>query len=552
MRRFLPFFLASAICAAPAAQAAAIQLPAGEYVRARVAEMLGDYNQAGTSFGLLLTRDPTNTVIAERAMRQAILAGDEKLTLRAARTLDARDALPADARLLLAGKAIAIQDWKGANVQLGRLESDRTFAFFIPLFRAWMAVGSRQGDPLAFADQARGAAFSLPLLAEQRAFLLLAMGRTEEGVAAIRAIDPRGFAGRSTRLKMIAADALLRAKQKERALALLDGAEPALVAARARIAAGKPVGVSVSTPAEGIAALLVSISVTFDRQRLGSVGFTLSRYATYIAPNDSTAWLVVGDFAGTIKQQRAGLAAVDHVTDDDPLSASARSLKVALLNDMGQKEAALAEATRDANKGGSNDVDWSRLGDINMALNHYAAAADAYDKAINVATAAGKPAEVLWPLWLQRGSALDLAGDWPKAKEALQKALALAPDQAVVLNQLGYSQIVHRDDVAAATQMIERASRLRPDDPAITDSLGWVRFLGGDVAAAVPLLERAAAGDPDEPTINEHLGDAYWKSGRELEARYAWRASLVTAADKDAARLRSKIDDGLSDATASP
>src|SRR6478736_6055756 len=134
MRRFFPFLLAPAVCVASTAHAAVMQVPTGEYVRARVAEMLGDYSQAGTSFGLLLTRDPANTIIAERAMRQAILAGDEKLTLRAARVLDAQGGLPADARLLLAAKAISAQDWKGANVQLGKLETDHTFAFFSPMF----------------------------------------------------------------------------------------------------------------------------------------------------------------------------------------------------------------------------------------------------------------------------------------------------------------------------------------------------------------------------------------------------------------------------------
>jgi predicted negative regulator of RcsB-dependent stress response len=66
------------------------------------------------------------------------------------------------------------------------------------------------------------------------------------------------------------------------------------------------------------------------------------------------------------------------------------------------------------------------------------------------------------------------------------------------------------------------------------------------------LLERAAAGSPAEPTINEHLGDAYWTSGRELEARYAWRAALVTAEEKDRARLNAKIDGGLDKGTAAP
>ena len=195
---------------------------------------------------------------------------------------------------------------------------------------------------------------------------------------------------------------------------------------------------------------------------------------------------------------------------------------------------------------------WQQLGQVYMTLARPADAAPAYRKAIDAAIGAHVPADGLWPLWLQYGSALDQAGDWAGAKTALQQALTLAPNEAVVLNQLGYSQVARRDDVAAATALIERASKLRPDDAAITDSLGWVRYLGGDAGAAVPLLEKASAADPGEPTINEHLGDAYWQLGRALEARYAWRAALVTAEDKDRARLAAKIDIGLTPATAAP
>ncbi len=67
-----------------------------------------------------------------------------------------------------------------------------------------------------------------------------------------------------------------------------------------------------------------------------------------------------------------------------------------------------------------------------------------------------------------------------------------------MLNFLGYSQIEHGDDVAGATALIAQASKLAPDDPAITDSLGWSWYLRGDVARAIPLLERAARGAPAE------------------------------------------------------
>jgi Flp pilus assembly protein TadD len=93
---------------------------------------------------------------------------------------------------------------------------------------------------------------------------------------------------------------------------------------------------------------------------------------------------------------------------------------------------------------------------------------------------------------------------------------------------------------------------LRPDDPAITDSLGWVYYLRGDVPKAIETLERAVAGEPSEPTINEHLGDAYWTAGRRYEARYAWQAALVYADKEDASRISRKLDTGLTPEVAAP
>jgi predicted negative regulator of RcsB-dependent stress response len=50
--------------------------------------------------------------------------------------------------------------------------------------------------------------------------------------------------------------------------------------------------------------------------------------------------------------------------------------------------------------------------------------------------------------------------------------------------------------------------------------------------------------------IQEHLGDALYTAGRRYEARFAWRAALANAETEDKSRLQSKIDFGLSAATA--
>ena len=101
--------------------------------------------------------------------------------------------------------------------------------------------------------------------------------------------------------------------------------------------------------------------------------------------------------------------------------------------------------------------------------------------------------------------------------------------------------------------MIRRALALRPDDASITDSLGWALYKRGRLPEAIATLEKASIADPAQSEINEHLGDALYQSGRRFEARFAWRAALVTAEEPaERSRIEAKIAAGLTKATAAP
>ena len=97
-------------------------------------------------------------------------------------------------------------------------------------------------------------------------------------------------------------------------------------------------------------------------------------------------------------------------------------------------------------------------------------------------------------------------------------------------------------NLAQARVMIEKAIQRRPNDGAITDSLGWVMLRQGEITEAVKTLERAVELDPEDPSINGHLGDAYWAAGRKLEATYQWRRALTFNPEPDdAAKLEAKL-----------
>ena len=69
---------------------------------------------------------------------------------------------------------------------------------------------------------------------------------------------------------------------------------------------------------------------------------------------------------------------------------------------------------------------------------------------------------------------------------------------------------------------------------------------GVEYADAVDSLERAVELEPGDPVINDHLGDAYWRVGRQREARYQWQRALTLEPDDDLIEtIKEKLRSGL-------
>ncbi|HEV8028282.1 MAG TPA: tetratricopeptide repeat protein, partial [Stellaceae bacterium] len=68
----------------------------------------------------------------------------------------------------------------------------------------------------------------------------------------------------------------------------------------------------------------------------------------------------------------------------------------------------------------------------------------------------------------------------------------------------------------------------------------------GDFTKATQTLEHAIELLPEDPTINDHLGDAYWQAGRVAEARFQWRRALQFKPEAgDVKTIEGKLDRGL-------
>lgn len=99
----------------------------------------------------------------------------------------------------------------------------------------------------------------------------------------------------------------------------------------------------------------------------------------------------------------------------------------------------------------------------------------------------------------------------------LRKLIDLQPENAQAYNALGYSYADRRMRLPEARQLIEKALQLAPDDPFILDSMGWVLYRQGDLEAALNHLQRAHMQRAD-PEIAAHLAEVLWTLGRKDEA----------------------------------
>jgi tetratricopeptide (TPR) repeat protein len=520
------------------------------YVRARAAETSAPLSDAARAYAAALTLAPGNDVLAARALRAGLWAGDEPLAARAGVLVDKAGKLNAEGRLLLVAEAVKARRWPAATAQIDRIAADDIFGFMAPVLRAWVAQGSGKGDPLALLSDSPDPRSPLAAYApEQRALLLVARGDKAGALAAIQPLLARQDS-RTDRLRIFLAGLLDARGWRSEAMELLQGDSESVLAARTRLAAGRRLADEAPAANRGVADFLLRLSTDLAAQDVPDLALSFARIATFLVPADSEGWLAAGDLLAAKGQHETALAALARVAQDDPYARRATDRRFAFLVASGREEVALAEARATAQKAPTVES-WTRVGDLLIQAKRFDAAADAFARALAVSVAED-PANPKWVLWLLRGSALTQAGKWPEAKAALQQAYALAPEQPMVLNFLGYSQLERRENMAEATRLIEEASQRQPDDAAITDSLGWAYYVRGDVPKAIGLLERAARGQPADPAINEHLGDAYFTAGRRVDARYAWRAALVYADSKAAERLRAKIETGLTPELAAP
>jgi len=116
-------------------------------------------------------------------------------------------------------------------------------------------------------------------------------------------------------------------------------------------------------------------------------------------------------------------------------------------------------------------------------------------------------------------------GDIALMEQDLRSIISQDPNNTTALNALGYGLTINTNRYQEAYELLQRATQISPDEPAILDSLGWVQFKLGMTQQALANLQKAYQSFPD-PEVAAHLGEVLWSLGYTREADSLWSKSL--------------------------
>ena len=522
--------------------------PAGNYLAARHAGVERDAAAAAGYYLNVLKTDPRNPDLLSRAFLSVLTDGDIDQASKLAEKVLAVDHTDRIAHLVIGVRALKDKQYSLARQNFSQSVHGPVTDLAASLLAAWALYGA--GDAHAAVegmDRLSGPDW-YGVFKDLHAGLILDLANSKKEAGkryesaykadptALRTVQAYGrylshYGGKDAALK------IYQDFDKQ----LPD--HPLVKQEMTQISGGQKLPPLVDSAQAGAAEALYGIGASIGRRGGEDLALVYLQLALYLQPSHAMALLSLADLYETLKKPDLAVKVYDRIPPTSPLYRSAEIQLAIDLDALEQTDEAkkrldhvIADRPKDAEA-------LIALGNIERERKDFTACAETYGKAIDTLAT---PDKSNWVMFYFRGICYERSDQWPKAEADMKKALALFPDQPLVLNYLGYSWVDKGVHLEEGMDMIRRAVEQRPDDGYIVDSLGWAYFRTGNYDEAVKNLERAVLLKPDDPTINDHLGDAYWRVGRTLEAHFQWSQAKDFKPDPDElATLQKKLKDGL-------
>jgi tetratricopeptide (TPR) repeat protein len=193
-----------------------------------------------------------------------------------------------------------------------------------------------------------------------------------------------------------------------------------------------------------------------------------------------------------------------------------------------------------------------------LDLKKYAEAAKVYEDCARLAETRS-PDLLDEQFYYQWGIALERSGQFDAAAQQLEKSIKLTPPEskkqaAGVMNYLGYMWLEQNRNLDTAETLLRKADELKPDNMAITDSLGWLFYKQGKYAEALTTLlksERLMHEEPEykpnpgDAEVYDHIAQTYDKLGQRDKAVEYWKKTLDVQPEVESIRERAERELGI-------
>ncbi len=523
----------------------------GSYLAGRVARGLNDTRQAVDFYRFALSRSPHNMRIVERAFLMEATEGNWAEATAAAKKLIKSQPGNRLGQLWLGVAAFREGDFKAADKHFERAATGPIGELTSSLARAWtaMAMGNQTKRAYRFLNPPGQQAWSQHYLRYHRALVADVAGQTATARKAYRQIfrvdarTPRTTAA-YIRHAVNAGNYQLAARIAQTHMRASTAGGHASIKALARsVRDGEAKDLIVMTPPDGLAEVFYGLGEALTSEGGLNLGTVYLQMALALKPDFPFALASLANVYEATRRYDRAIDVYGRIRRGTPLDVSIIIRKAINLNSLDRTEESkkildglIAERPKDIQP-------LEAVGNILRGRKRYREAIEYYTRLLALLPEARKQH---WTYWYARGTSYERIKDWPNAEKDLLKALELDPEQALILNYLGYSWVDQKMNLKRGLELIKKAVSLKPEDGYIVDSLGWAYYRLGQYREAVRYLERAVELTPEDPILNDHLGDALWQVGRKREARYQWEQALTLKPEKkDAINIRKKLISGL-------
>jgi tetratricopeptide (TPR) repeat protein len=520
----------------------------GNYLSGRLARGDHDTLAAAGFYSKALAGDPDNEIILEQAFLLEAASADWDRAITLAKDLVKIEPAHRIARFLLGCEAFKQGNFKEADEHFAAARQGPIADLTSTLARAWVQeANGKPNEAFATLDSLSDADWAQFYQRYHRALIADIAGRPEVA----RQAFAQAFKKNPSTLRV--ADAYARhamnannrklARQTLKTHVAKSASHPLSEALLAEIDAGTTPPLLVTTPNEGLAEVFYGIGDALAGEGGLDMGIIFLQFALYLKSDFPLAHAALAEAYESAKKYELEMQALDQIKPDSPLWLNVQIQKSFALNSLERVDDAKALLEELIAKNPQDLRPLDALGNILRSHERYGEAEQYYTRALALID---KPDKDNWALFYSRGVCNERLKKWPEAEADFKKALALSPEESLVLNYLGYSWVDQGQNLKQAMDYIRKAVKLKPDDGYYVDSLGWAYYRLGNLSAAVEHLERAVELKPDDPIINDHLGDVYWKVGRTLEAKYQWQQALTLKPEPDQiVTLKEKIASGL-------